>query len=153
MCIGRSPPFRGEVVASLCVGRTTLTCGGGCGCSMESTSKANCIHLSDSSRHILTPASTGEIPLVFRGNLTIKGKGSMVTYWILGYHPAADSHVSDSAPLNLSAPARLDSSNELRRKKNWAEFLASRLEASGGRVGMSGGEIGGSHRGSLPVRE
>jgi hypothetical protein len=36
MCIGRYPPFPGEVVASMCGWQGALTCGGACGCSGES---------------------------------------------------------------------------------------------------------------------
>lgn len=59
--------------------------------SMESTSKPNCIHLSDSSRRVLTQAeklddNVEAVSLVYRGNLTVKGKGTMVTFWLLGYH-------------------------------------------------------------------
>jgi hypothetical protein len=59
---------------------------------MESTSKPNCIHLSDSARRVLTQtakdsAGANEIPLVYRGRLTIKGKGTMVTFWLLVSSP------------------------------------------------------------------
>jgi hypothetical protein len=37
MCIGRFPPFPGEVVASMCGWQGALTCGGVCGCSGESS--------------------------------------------------------------------------------------------------------------------
>lgn len=63
---------------------------------MESNSVANCIHLSDDARRALEEeAKRGDdgsmaeqVSLVLRpGNLTVKGKGTMVTFWLLGYHP------------------------------------------------------------------
>jgi hypothetical protein len=107
MCIDSCPPFRGEVVASMCGWQDALTCGGGCGCSMESTSKPDCIHLSDDARCALTRAAkdsagVNEIPLVYRGNQPIKGRGSMVTFWLLGFHPGNES----THPLAQTLPAR-----------------------------------------------
>jgi class 3 adenylate cyclase len=60
---------------------------------MESNSKANCIHLSVHAQNELELEKElghddgEEISLVYRGNLTVKGKGTMVTFWLLGYHP------------------------------------------------------------------
>mmetsp|Transcript_35403 Transcript_35403/g.66741 ORF Transcript_35403/g.66741 Transcript_35403/m.66741 type:complete len:191 (+) Transcript_35403:1-573(+) len=53
---------------------------------MESTSVANCIHLSDAASLAMS-AQRKDIPLVYRGYRHIKGKGDMHTFWIQGYHP------------------------------------------------------------------
>lgn len=57
---------------------------------MESNSKANRIHCSEFSANLLEKQDSSA-KVVRRGNLDIKGKGKMVTYWV---DAKSDSHVS-----------------------------------------------------------
>mmetsp|Transcript_30979 Transcript_30979/g.78271 ORF Transcript_30979/g.78271 Transcript_30979/m.78271 type:complete len:506 (+) Transcript_30979:133-1650(+) len=50
---------------------------------MESNSQANMIHCSERSAALLLKSAGGELALQCRGEIPIKGKGKLVTYWVL----------------------------------------------------------------------
>jgi len=66
---------------------------------MESNSKEHCVHLSDQAQQALEQeealgVGADDISLVYRGKLNVKGKGAMVTFWLLGYHPSSHADTS-----------------------------------------------------------
>uniref|UniRef100_F6Y3Q3 Guanylate cyclase n=1 Tax=Monodelphis domestica TaxID=13616 RepID=F6Y3Q3_MONDO len=71
---------------------------------MESTSKALKIQCSSSAYQLLE--QIGDYKLVCRGNLEVKGKGTMVTYWLEGKKTAANPEETSSTPVSSPAPER-----------------------------------------------
>ncbi|NXV81895.1 ANPRB protein, partial [Atlantisia rogersi] len=71
---------------------------------MESTSEALKIQCSSSAYQLLE--QIGEYVLVCRGNLQVKGKGDMVTYWLEGKKASATQKAVNSTSMNLQDPSR-----------------------------------------------
>ncbi|NXS58981.1 ANPRB protein, partial [Brachypteracias leptosomus] len=71
---------------------------------MESTSEALKIQCSSSAYQLLE--QIGEYVLVCRGNLQVKGKGDMVTYWLEGKKVSATQKAITSASVTLQEPNR-----------------------------------------------
>ncbi|XP_071587149.1 atrial natriuretic peptide receptor 1-like [Heliangelus exortis] len=71
---------------------------------MESTSEALKIQCSSSAYQLLE--QIGEYVLVCRGNLQVKGKGDMVTYWLEGKKASATQKAAPSIPATLEEPTR-----------------------------------------------
>ncbi|KAH7691352.1 guanylyl cyclase [Aphelenchoides avenae] len=67
---------------------------------MESGGKANMIHISASTNHLLTKVIRGYVT-VPRGEIIVKGKGVMETFWLLGLEgdPAVEQMLHDEAIL------------------------------------------------------
>ncbi|KAH7723400.1 guanylyl cyclase [Aphelenchoides avenae] len=63
---------------------------------MESGGKANMIHISASTNHLLTRVIRGYATMP-RGEIIVKGKGVMETFWLLGMEgdPAVESMLHD----------------------------------------------------------
>ncbi|ELT92823.1 hypothetical protein CAPTEDRAFT_122722 [Capitella teleta] len=74
---------------------------------METTSEPNCIHLSESTQVALE--AEGGFQIQKRGKISIKGKGMMQTYWLLGYHGNPDRQPKKVHTLKAT-PARPESS-------------------------------------------
>ncbi|XP_035166892.1 atrial natriuretic peptide receptor 1-like [Oxyura jamaicensis] len=71
---------------------------------MESTSEALKIQCSSSAYQLLE--QIGEYVLVCRGNLQVKGKGDMVTYWLEGKKASATQKEVPSPSVTLQDPSR-----------------------------------------------
>ncbi|NXV35058.1 ANPRB protein, partial [Rissa tridactyla] len=71
---------------------------------MESTSEALKIQCSSSAHQLLE--QIGEYVLVCRGNLQVKGKGDMVTYWLEGKKAPATQKTITSTSVTLQDPNR-----------------------------------------------
>ncbi|GAB0205893.1 atrial natriuretic peptide receptor 2-like [Grus japonensis] len=71
---------------------------------MESTSEALKIQCSSSAYQLLE--QIGEYVLVCRGNLQVKGKGDMVTYWLEGKKASATQKAVTSTSVTLQDPNR-----------------------------------------------
>ncbi|XP_074669735.1 atrial natriuretic peptide receptor 1-like [Strix aluco] len=71
---------------------------------MESTSEALKIQCSSSAYQLLE--QIGEYVLVCRGNLQVKGKGDMVTYWLEGKKASATQKAVTSTSVSLQDPSR-----------------------------------------------
>ncbi|OPJ89209.1 atrial natriuretic peptide receptor 2 [Patagioenas fasciata monilis] len=71
---------------------------------MESTSEALKIQCSSSAYQLLE--QIGEYVLVCRGNLQVKGKGDMVTYWLEGKKASATQKTVTSTSVTLQDPNR-----------------------------------------------
>ncbi|KFZ69511.1 Atrial natriuretic peptide receptor 1, partial [Podiceps cristatus] len=71
---------------------------------MESTSEALKIQCSSSAYQLLE--RIGEYVLVCRGNLQVKGKGDMVTYWLEGKKASASQKAVTSTSVTLQDPTR-----------------------------------------------
>jgi len=64
---------------------------------MESTSEPECIHLSGAASQCIIQQDKS-LPLIYGGFKTIKGKGGMHTFWLMGYAPEVeDSHDAELA--------------------------------------------------------
>ncbi|NXP09329.1 ANPRA protein, partial [Thinocorus orbignyianus] len=71
---------------------------------MESTSEARKIQCSSSAYQLLE--QIGEYVLVCRGNLQVKGKGDMITYWLEGKKAPATQKTVTSTSVTLQDPNR-----------------------------------------------
>ncbi|NXH21867.1 ANPRB protein, partial [Bucco capensis] len=71
---------------------------------MESTSEALKIQCSSSAYQLLE--QIGDYVLVCRGNLQVKGKGDMVTYWLEGKKASATQKTTTSSSVTLQGPKR-----------------------------------------------
>ncbi|KAK2528064.1 atrial natriuretic peptide receptor 2, partial [Columba guinea] len=71
---------------------------------MESTSEALKIQCSSSAYQLLE--QIGEYVLICRGNLQVKGKGDMVTYWLEGKKASATQKTVTSTSVTLQDPNR-----------------------------------------------
>nr|XP_020831893.1 atrial natriuretic peptide receptor 1-like [Phascolarctos cinereus] len=71
---------------------------------MESTSEALKIQCSSSAYQLLE--QIGDYTLVCRGNLQVKGKGTMVTYWLEGKKSTATLEGTSSTTANIQDPER-----------------------------------------------
>ncbi|XP_076462188.1 atrial natriuretic peptide receptor 1-like [Babylonia areolata] len=61
---------------------------------MESNGEGMKIHMSESTTNILR--AFGSFEILQRGNVEIKGKGTMTTYWLIGERPCAETDLSPS---------------------------------------------------------
>lgn len=88
---------------------------------MESTSEANCIHLSDKAADAMNSVKHS-ITILYRGYNDIKGKGEMHTFWIQGYHGESNiaSVGGESSKRTLtSAFMEIPSFQRLRSRATW----------------------------------
>lgn len=51
---------------------------------LESSGKPNCIHLSESTYHLLKDSDHHSYHLKYRGETDMKGKGKQPTFWLTG---------------------------------------------------------------------
>ncbi|XP_065320098.1 receptor-type guanylate cyclase gcy-28-like isoform X3 [Gordionus sp. m RMFG-2023] len=107
---------------------------------MESTGKPNMIHMSSFTRDLIEPS--GIFDLELRGDIDVKGKGKITTYWLLGYKTDKSDKMDKKTDLN---------DKDITNKKDIENFQENKISPHASHLFRSEYEILENQNNSIPL--